>query len=231
MSTIEATELLRGDLLQGVRILIAGAPHSALEGNSPSGEDDRQGATVAAVLERACGRLGARVRVCSPLAEDGEALQEDALAASVARALEELGGLELLVIDAGSLFACRAGEGARAALVGCMDATWSITQAVAGEAFIARGSAGRVLFLAPRAASEEAQAGYVGAVRAALENLARTLSIEWARYAITTVTLAPGASSSDGEIAAITAYLASPAGAYFSGCLFELGNAPSPTAG
>ena len=57
---------------------------------------------------------------------------------------------------------------------------------------------------------------------AGLENLARTLSIEWARHGITTVTIAPGAETPAGEVAALTAYLASPAGAYFSGCLLDL---------
>ncbi len=40
--------------------------------------------------------------------------------------------------------------------------------------------------------------------------------------AITAVTIAPGAATTAGEVAALTAYLASPAGAYFSGCLLDL---------
>ena len=72
---------------------------------------------------------------------------------------------------------------------------------------------------------------HAGAACAGLENLARTLSIEWARYAITLVTIAPGAQTSAGEVAAVTAFLASPAGAYYSGCLFDLrGAAPRPAA-
>jgi hypothetical protein len=70
-----------------------------------------------------------------------------------------------------------------------------------------------------------APAGYdgAGALRAALENLARTLSTEWARHQLTTVTLAPAAEGAADEVAALVAYLASPAGAYFSGCVLEVG--------
>jgi NAD(P)-dependent dehydrogenase (short-subunit alcohol dehydrogenase family) len=60
------------------------------------------------------------------------------------------------------------------------------------------------------------------AARAGLENLGRTLSTEWARYGITLVTIAPGETTATGEVAALCAYLASPAGAYFSGCLLDL---------
>jgi NAD(P)-dependent dehydrogenase (short-subunit alcohol dehydrogenase family) len=53
--------------------------------------------------------------------------------------------------------------------------------------------------------------------------VARTLSIEWARYAITATMIAPGAASGDGDVAALVSFLCSPAGDYYSGCRFELG--------
>jgi hypothetical protein len=87
--------------------------------------------------------------------------------------------------------------------------TWSAVQAVATRAFIPA-EAGRIVLLAPR---EDA-----GVVKAALENLARTLSVEWARYGITTTAVVPGPDAADDEIATLIAYLCSPAGAYFSGC-------------
>jgi NAD(P)-dependent dehydrogenase (short-subunit alcohol dehydrogenase family) len=61
------------------------------------------------------------------------------------------------------------------------------------------------------------------AARAGLENMARTLSIEWARRAIRPVAVAPGGTTSPAEIAELVAFLASPAGAYYSGCRFDLG--------
>jgi NAD(P)-dependent dehydrogenase (short-subunit alcohol dehydrogenase family) len=63
------------------------------------------------------------------------------------------------------------------------------------------------------------------AARAGLENMARTLSIEWARRAIRPVAITPGKTTSPAEIAELVAYLASPAGAYYSGCRFDLGAA------
>jgi NAD(P)-dependent dehydrogenase (short-subunit alcohol dehydrogenase family) len=63
------------------------------------------------------------------------------------------------------------------------------------------------------------------AARAGLENMARTLSIEWARRAIRPVAITPGRATSPAEIAELVAFLASPAGAYYSGCRFDLGAA------
>jgi NAD(P)-dependent dehydrogenase (short-subunit alcohol dehydrogenase family) len=63
------------------------------------------------------------------------------------------------------------------------------------------------------------------AARAGLENMARTLSIEWARRGIRPVAITPGRTTSPAEIAELVAFLASPAGAYYSGCRFELGAA------
>jgi NAD(P)-dependent dehydrogenase (short-subunit alcohol dehydrogenase family) len=63
------------------------------------------------------------------------------------------------------------------------------------------------------------------AARAGLENMARTLSIEWARRGIRPVAITPGRTTSPAEIAELVAFLASPAGGYYSGCRFDLGAA------
>jgi hypothetical protein len=75
-----------------------------------------------------------------------------------------------------------------------------------------------VVYVAPAAGSGDR----AEAARAGLENLGRTLSVEWARYGVTLVTIAPGAQTATTDVAALIAYLASPAGAYFSGCLLDL---------
>ena len=82
-----------------------------------------------------------------------------------------------------------------------------------------------VILIAPPPGDAHAEAA-----RAGLENMARTLSIEWARRGIRPVAITPGATTSPAEIAELVAYLATPAGAYFSGCRFDLGRAPTLSA-
>ena len=91
--------------------------------------------------------------------------------------------------------------------------TWSAVRGVATEVFIP-GKEGRILLLAPRGD---------GLIAAALENLARTLSVEWARFGITVTALVPGGRATDDQLATLVAFLCSPAGAYYSGCRFDLG--------
>ena len=66
---------------------------------------------------------------------------------------------------------------------------------------------------------------YADAVRAGLENLARTTSVEWARLAIRPVAVLPGLRTAPDEVAELVAYVASHAGDYYSGCAFVLGAA------
>ena len=47
------------------------------------------------------------------------------------------------------------------------------------------------------------------------------------RYGVTTIALAPGATSEGAELAALACWLLSPAGASFSGCLLDL-RGPAP---
>jgi NAD(P)-dependent dehydrogenase (short-subunit alcohol dehydrogenase family) len=78
---------------------------------------------------------------------------------------------------------------------------------------------GKILLVAPAADAGD----HAEAVRAGLENLARTLSVEWARYRITVTAIAPGAQTSAEEVAQLVCFIASRAGDYFSGCRFSLG--------
>jgi NAD(P)-dependent dehydrogenase (short-subunit alcohol dehydrogenase family) len=209
---------LREGLLAGVSVLVAGA-----------GEERAHGALAPAVLD-ACGALGARIASCEILTEeDHQPVDEDELAQVFVDALGEDCVLDLMAVDAAGVFAAAQASGPdeQAALRVCMQASWAATHAAANVAFLKREPpAGRIVYLAPHARAG-AQARAVGA---GLENLARTLSIEWARHQITTVAILAGArqamegaASLAREAAALTAYLASPAGAYFSGCALELG--------
>jgi NAD(P)-dependent dehydrogenase (short-subunit alcohol dehydrogenase family) len=229
VSAIEASSLLRPGLLEGVSVLVAGVRSRADSGGAAEpGDCESFGRDVAA----ACAGLGASVWPCElPVdAADGEDRDpvEDLTRDSLERALADGGGVGLLVVDCAGVFA-RAGRGrdrdvdARAALRTCLALTWTVTRTVADRAFLPDARGGRIVYLAPGADGEHADAA-----RAGLENLARTLSVEWARHGVTVVTIAPGTETGAGEVAALSAYLASPAGAYFSGCLLDLrGKAPS----
>jgi NAD(P)-dependent dehydrogenase (short-subunit alcohol dehydrogenase family) len=188
-------------------------------GDEPEGSP-REG--LAAAVREACVLLGARVS--SAPAPVPATTEEEPDASPLARAL--LAGLrpDLLVLDAAGLFAAARVQGSdgSTALGACMAAAWEATHLVVNRAFLAGADAarpgGRIVYLAPPPRAGE----HADAVRTGLENLARTLSVEWARHDITVVTIALGDTTAPGEAAALTAYLASPAGAYFSGCLLDL---------
>jgi NAD(P)-dependent dehydrogenase (short-subunit alcohol dehydrogenase family) len=142
------------------------------------------------------------------LDENGDDLDAEAWAA-------EHGPVHGLVYDAAASFADGGGEALRAAI----DDGWNAIHAVATAAFIPSGRGAAIVLLAPR--TEDG--AYAAAVRAALENTSRSLSIEWARFGITTTVIAPGAGTTEEDIATLVAFLLSRAGRYFSGCRFELG--------
>jgi hypothetical protein len=152
---------------------------------------------LAGQLPRAVGALlaGLDARVASLAAGD----DEDAALAWA----KEASPLHALVCGAETLAA--------------VDRGWVAVRAVANGALIPVGAGKIVLVGPPPEAVAHAQA-----VRAALENLARTLSVEWARYGITATALAPGQGTGHEDLATLVAFLCSRAGGYFSGCRFEL---------
>ncbi|HUZ29121.1 MAG TPA: hypothetical protein VMU90_07755 [Solirubrobacteraceae bacterium] len=123
--------------------------------------------------------------------------------------------LHAIVFDAGGAF----GEGGSDALIGALEQAWSAVHEVAAGALIEADEPGKVVLIGPRP-----DAGPLAeAARAGLENLARTLSVEWARYQITAAMVAPGAETDDGPLAELVAFLCSSGGEYLSGCRLELG--------
>jgi NAD(P)-dependent dehydrogenase (short-subunit alcohol dehydrogenase family) len=194
-------------VLTGVVMLLAGDADSGPDSFTPA-------------IEKACGELGAGTLRWS----SGEAVPADA---------------DILVVDAARSFSSAPGTArdnpaaaAGAALRRSLDEAWQASHAVANAAFIEAGRPGRIFYLAPRCPAlmdtiaAHAGTDHADAARAGLENLARTLSIEWARHAITTVALAPGPHTTPDQVASVVAYLASPAGAYFSGCQLDMRGAP-----
>jgi NAD(P)-dependent dehydrogenase (short-subunit alcohol dehydrogenase family) len=134
------------------------------------------------------------------------------LAAEIRDRLVALGG-ELASPPATLVVDASGADGPRAAL----DGAWDVIQP-ASAALIETG--GQIVVIAPRPGSAAAEAS-----RAGLENLSRTLSVEWSRYAIRPVTILPGTATSPAEVAELVAFLASEAGSYYAGCAFTLGSA------
>ncbi len=123
-------------------------------------------------------------------------------------------GVDALVADASEPFGLGGAEGLAAAL----DGSWRLARALAAAAMIPAERGGAIVLVAPRpGAGPHAQAA-----RAGLENLARTLSIEWARFGIRVCAVGPADSTAGEDLAELVAWLVSPAGEYVSGCLLEL---------
>jgi NAD(P)-dependent dehydrogenase (short-subunit alcohol dehydrogenase family) len=121
----------------------------------------------------------------------------------------------VLLYDASGAFAGGGREGLRAAT----DSAWdAILEVAVRWAAPDAGDHGKVVLIAPRSHGRP----FAVAAAAALENLARTLSVEWARYGVTATVIVPGAAATE-QVAELVCFLASPAGDYFSGCRFDLG--------
>jgi citronellol/citronellal dehydrogenase len=209
-------------------------------------------------------RTGARVAICgrrealleSVRAEVAEAGSEClAVAADVrdpvdrerllAQTFERFGTVDVLVNNAGGQFIAPAEEisdsGWRAVHRLAVDAAWSLTHEVATRAMIPAGR-GLVVFIGFSPRRGMPGMAHAAAARAALENLAGSLSSEWGRYGIRAVCVAAGTILTEGleaygperiaeweravplgrlghpeEVASVVAFLASDGGAYVTG--------------
>jgi citronellol/citronellal dehydrogenase len=206
-------------------------------------------------------RTGAKVVVCGRRPEPLEAVQaelgEDCLAvptdvrepeqvaALVDRTLERFGQIDVLVNNAGGQFLAPAEEislkGWRAVHRLAVDAVWDLTRTVAERSMIPN-KGGVVFFIGFSPRRGMAGMAHAAAARAAIENLAGSLALEWSQHGIRTVCVALGNIATDGldgygpervaewerevplgrlgtpeEAAALIAFLASPGGDYVTG--------------
>ena len=179
--------------------------------------------------------------------------EEDQVAALVDRALERHGRIDTLVNNAGGQFMSPAedisAKGFRTVVRLNLEGTWLMTHAVATRAMIPAG-AGKVLNVTLSPHHGLPGMAHSAAARAAVENMTRTLAIEWSRFQIKLVALAAGHFATDAlskyprpvyegmaktvplgrlgqpqEHAWLVAYLASPAGDYHSGAVITLDGA------
>jgi NAD(P)-dependent dehydrogenase (short-subunit alcohol dehydrogenase family) len=165
--------------------------------------------------------------------------------------LERHGRLDVLVNNAGGQFLAPAesisAKGFRTVIELNVQGTWLMTHAAATKAFIPQGG-GKVMSVTLSPHSGMPAMVHSGAARAAVENMMRTLATEWARFGIKTCALAAGHFATETlltkyprevvdsvdrsiplgrtgrpeEMAWLVAYLASPAGDYFSGTTITL---------
>jgi NAD(P)-dependent dehydrogenase (short-subunit alcohol dehydrogenase family) len=142
---------------------------------------------------------------------------------TIAAALSSLGARvnddgapRALVYDARPGF----GAGGADALRSALDDAWRAISDIANAALIPGEEPSKIVLVGPAPAA----GALAEAARAGLENLVRTLSVEWARYSITTVMVAPGATTTEAELCELVCFLVSPGGEYLSGCRLELGS-------
>jgi len=163
-------------------------------------------------------RLGAKVVVCGrrlePLQETAaladpasvhaiacDIREEDQVDELVAATLARHGRIDILVNNAGGQFLCPAenitAKGFRAVVRLNLEGTWLMTHAVATKAFIPSGRGGRVVSVTLTPHTGLAGMAHSSAARAGVENLMKVLAIEWARFDINLVAVAPGVVGTD----------------------------------
>ena len=119
---------------------------------------------------------------------------------------------------------CAFRVGGAEALRDTLARTWVVARAVATETMLEGSAGGKLVFVA----SPTGAGPLASALGDGLESLARTLSVEWARFRTTAVTVVPGAVTTDRELAQLACFLVSPAGDYLSGCRIDLGVTAPP---
>jgi NAD(P)-dependent dehydrogenase (short-subunit alcohol dehydrogenase family) len=228
----------------------------------------------ASALELAA--LGARVVVCGRRMEsleetaalaDGRRVEaracdireEDQVEALVDGVLERHGRIDLLLNNAGGQYMTPSEDitpkGFRTVMRLNVEGTWLMTHAVATKAMMGRSGAdprgGKIINVTLSPHHGLPGMAHSSAARAAVENLTRVLSIEWARFGIRLTALAAGHFATETlrtkypkqvvegvagtvplgrlgteeEFAWLVAYLATPAGDYFSGAVLTLDGA------
>ncbi len=249
-------------LLEGQVCVVSGAGSGL--GRATALELARLGATVIG-----CGRREeplaetAELAVGLPGSFEREAMDirdEDAVDRLFDGALGRHERLDVLVNNAGGQFMSPAEaitpKGFRTVIELNVGGTWLMTHAAASKAFIPQGG-GKVLSVTLSPHNGMPGMVHSGAARAAVENMMRTLSIEWSRFNIKLCALAAGQFGTETlrtkypkvvvenversvplgrvgepeEMAWLVAYLASPAGDFYSGAVITIDGARDNWAG
>ena len=252
----QPSKIFAPGLLEGMVCLVSGAGSGL--GRATAMELARLGATVVG-----CGRRSEPIEDTKAAIEGiggaadaavADIRDEDAVGSLVDGVLERHGRLDLLVNNAGGQFLAPAetisAKGFRTVTELNVQGTWNMTHAAATKAFIPR-RGGKVLSVTLSPHNGMPGMVHSGAARAAVENMMRTLSVEWSRYGIRLCAVAPGQFDTEvfrtkypaqvvetvprtiplgrlgrpEEMAWLIAYLASPAGDFFSGTVLTIDGA------
>lgn len=250
------SKVFRDGLLDGQVAAVSGAGTGL--GRATALEFVRLGATVVG-----CGRrsepLEETADLAAGLAGSFEHAQldirdETAVNAFFDGLIERHGRLDTLVNNAGGQFLSPAEaispKGFRTVIELNVTGTWLMTHAAATRAFIPQES-GKVFSITLSPHNGMPGMVHSGAARAAVENMMKTLSIEWSRFGIRTCAIAPGQFATDtfvtkypreivesidrtiplgrtgdaDEVAWLIAFLASEAGSFHSGSVITLDGA------
>ena len=241
------------DLLEGQVVLVTGGGSglgraTAVELAACGAEVVVAGRTREPLEETAtlCERGRGEATVC-------DIREEDQVGALVDGILERHGRIDTLVNNAGGQFMSPAediaAKGFRSVVRLNLEGTWLMTHAVATKAMIPVGR-GKVVNVTLSPHHGLPGMAHSAAARAGVENLTRTLAVEWARFGIRLVAVAAGHFRTDvlrkypqpvyegvartvplgrlgdpEEHAWLIAYLASPAGDYHSGSVITVDGA------
>jgi citronellol/citronellal dehydrogenase len=262
MAESSHSQVFRDGLLEGQVCVVSGAGTGI--GRESALELARLGAVVVG-----CGRRPEPLEETAVLAAglagsfEHEALDirdEEAVDGFFDGLLARHGRLDVLVNNAGGQFLAPAEsitpKGFRTVIELNVQGTWLMTHAAATKAFIPQ-QGGKVMSVTLSPHNGMPAMVHSGAARAAVENMMRTLAIEWARFGIKTCSLAAGHFSTDviktkypqvvvenmahsvplgrtgnaEEMAWMVAYLASPGGDYISGTTITIDGARDDWAG
>jgi citronellol/citronellal dehydrogenase len=208
-----------------------------------------------------CGRRSEPLEETASLAEDGrveaeicDIREEEQVDTLVAGVLERHGRIDVLVNNAGGQYMVPAEDitpkGFRTVMRLNVEGTWLMTHAVATKAMIPAGG-GKIVNVTLAPHNGLPAMAHSSAARAAVENLTRVLSIEWARFGIKLTAVAAGHFETETlktkyprqvvesvagtvplgrlgqpeEFARLVTFIASPGGDYLSGTVLTIDGA------
>ena len=241
------------DLLEGQVVIVTGGGTGL--GRATAVELTECGAQVV-VAGRRIEPLEETVRMCAEGRSEAVACdirEEEQVVELVQGTLDRHGRIDTLVNNAGGQYMSPAeditAKGFDTVVRLNLGGTWLMTHAVATRAMIPAGG-GKIVNVTLSPHHGLPAMAHSSAARAAVENMTRVLSIEWARFQIKLTAVAAGHFETEAlekypepvrqnaartvplgrlgrpeEHAWLVAYLASPAGDYYSGCVITLDGA------